>query len=80
MHVQNVRDFPQNKPNREINSPFLLNEHSGPRIFFQVLAKNILIKNMFEEENKFDSKTCFFLGGKRPLLDVFWPRTGLQLN
>ena len=25
----------------EINSPFLLNEQGGPRIFFQVLAKNI---------------------------------------
>ena len=48
MHVQNVRDFPQTRLDGEINSPFLLNEHSDPRIFFQVFAKNSLIKNIFE--------------------------------
>ena len=35
---------------REINSPFLLNVNGDPRIFFQVFAKNSLIKNIFEEE------------------------------
>ena len=50
VHVQNVRDFPQTKLDRKINSPFLLNEHGEPRIFFQVFAKNRLIKNIFEEE------------------------------
>ena len=49
MHVQNVRDFPQTKFDSEINSPFLLNEHGEPR-FFQVFAKNSLVKNIFEEE------------------------------
>ena len=57
VHVQNVRDFPQTKLEREINTPFLLNEHGGPRIFFFFFAKNSLIKNIFEEENKFDSRT-----------------------
>ena len=54
--VQNVRDFPQTKLDREINSHFLLNEHSDPD-FFQVFAKNSLIKNIFEGEKKFDSGT-----------------------
>jgi len=62
VHVQNVRDFPQTKLDGEINSPFLLNEHGDPRIVFQVLAKNSLIKNIFEEEKKFDSGTPFFFG------------------
>ena len=44
----------------EINSPFLLNVHGDPRIFFEVFAKNSLIKNIFEEEKKFDSGTRFF--------------------
>ena len=57
VHVQNVRDFPQTKLDREINSPFLLNEHGDPRIFVQIFAKNSLIKNIFEEEKKFDSRT-----------------------
>ena len=57
MHIQNVRDFPQTKFDREINSPFLLNEHGDCRIFFQVFAKNSLIKKIFEEEKKFDSST-----------------------
>jgi len=34
VHVQNVRDFSQTKLDGEINSPFLLNEHGDPRIFF----------------------------------------------
>ena len=59
VHIQNVRDFPQTKLDREMNSPFLdlLNEHSDPQIFIQVFAKNGLIKNIFKEEKKFDSRT-----------------------
>ena len=57
MDVQNVRDFPQSKLDSEINSSFPLNEHGDPRIFFQVFAKNSLIKNIFEEEKKFDGRT-----------------------
>ena len=63
VRVQNVRDFLQTKLDSEINAPFLLNEHGDPQIFFQVFTKNSLIKNIFEEEKKFDSRTLFF-GGK----------------
>ena len=45
------------KLDSEINAPFLLNEHGDPRFFCLVFAKNSLIKNMFEEGKKFDSRT-----------------------
>ena len=61
VHVQNVRGFPQTKLDSEINSPFPLNEHGDRRCFFQVFAKSSLIKNILEEEKKFDSGTRFFL-------------------
>ena len=38
------------------------NKHGDPRFFSQVFAKNSLIKNIFEEEKKFDSRTWFFWG------------------
>ena len=60
--VQNVRDFPQTKLDSEINTPFLLNEHGDPRFFSLVFAKSSLIKNIFEEEKKFDSGTRFLCG------------------
>ena len=47
--------------------------------FFQVFAKNILLKNIFEEEKNFDSRTWFFLENSS-VLGVFWPRRGLQAN
>ena len=34
-----------------------LNEHGGPRFFSRYLLKNSLIKNIFEEEKKFNSRT-----------------------
>ena len=55
--MQNVRDFPQTKLDNEINSSFLLSEPGDPRFFSQVFAKNSLMKNIFEEEKKFDSRT-----------------------
>ena len=61
VRVQNVRDFPQTKLDNGINSPFLLNELGDPRFYFQVFAKYSLMKNIFEEAKKFDSRTrCFF--------------------
>ena len=57
VHIQNVRDFSQTKFVSEIHSSFLLNKQGDPPIFFQVFAKNSLIKNIFEEEKKFDSRT-----------------------
>ena len=62
VHVQNVKDFPQTKLDGEINSPFLLNEHGDPRNVFQVFSKDIQIKNIFEEEKKFDSGSRFCFG------------------
>ena len=55
--MQNVRDFPQTKLDSEINAPFLLNEHGDPQFFLQVFHKNSVMKNIFEEEKKFDSRT-----------------------
>jgi len=60
VHGQNVRNFPQTKLDSEINSPFLLNEHGDHQFFSQVFAKNNLIKNIFEDEKKFDNGTRFF--------------------
>ena len=59
VHIQNTRHFPQTKLVSEIDSSFLLNKHGDPPspTFFQVFAKNSLIKNTFEEEKKFDSRT-----------------------
>ena len=55
--MQNVRDFPQTKNDNGINSPVLLNEHGDPRFFLQVFAKNSVMKNIFEEKKKCDSRT-----------------------
>ena len=68
--MQNVRDFPQTKLDNGINSPFLLNELGDPRFFFQVFAKNSLMKNIFEEKKTFYSRTRLFLENS-PQLGVF---------
>ena len=41
VRVQNVRDFPQTKPDSEINALFLSNEHGDPRFFFRYLLRTI---------------------------------------
>ena len=73
VHLQNVIDFPQTKLDGEINSPFLLNEHADPRIFFQVFAKNSLIKNIFKEKKSVIVEHEFFSENSSQL-GVFWPR------
>ena len=60
--MQNVRDFPETKLDNGINSTFLLNEHGDPRFFFQVFAKNSLMKNIFEEEKSLIVEHDFFFG------------------
>ena len=40
MHVQNKRNFPQAKLNREINAYFLLNEHGN--LYFCYCIKTVL--------------------------------------
>ena len=77
--MQNVRDFPQTNLDSEINSPFLLNEHGDPRFFSQVFTNNSLIKNIFEEEKKFDSGTRFFLENGSQL-GIFWSGEDFKLT
>ena len=77
MQVQNVRDFPQTKLDTGINSLFLLDEHGEPRFFFLVFAKNSLMKSIFEEEKKLDSRTGLFLENSSQR-GVFWPWRGLN--
>ena len=55
--MQKVRDFTQTKLDTGMNSLFLLNEHGDARFFYLVFAKNSLMKNIFEEEKKLDSRT-----------------------
>ena len=74
-----IRDFPQTKLDSEINSPFLLNKHGYPD-FFKAFAKNSLMKNMFERKKKSLTVEHDFILENSPLLDVFWPRPGLQAN
>ena len=45
-----------------------------------VFAKNSLIKNIFEEEEKFDSGTRYSFLENGYQLGVFWPRRGLQAH
>ena len=58
--MQNVRDFPQTKLDNGVNSLFLLNEHGDPRFFFQVFAKNSLMKNIFDAEKNLIVEHDFF--------------------
>ena len=48
------------------------------RIFFQLFAKNNLIKSILEEEEKFDSRTRLLFLENSSLLGVFGLRRGLQ--
>ena len=41
----------------EVKAPFLLNENGDPQFFGGVFAKTSLTKNIFEEGEKFDSRT-----------------------
>ena len=70
VRIQNVRDFPQTKPDSEITAPFLSNEHGDPRFFFQVFAKkkkSLIVEHEFFLENS-------------SALGVFYPRRELQAN
>ena len=71
MRVQNLRDFPQTKPDSEINAPCLLNDLGDPRIFFfffwgggGVFAKNRLEegKSLIVEHNLFCKNNSSILG------------------
>ena len=43
--TQNIRDFPQTKPNSEINARFLLNEHGEPHFLFYKFNENNILNN-----------------------------------
>ena len=43
--AHNVRDFPQTKPDGEINARFLLNEHGDPHFLFYKFNKNNTLNN-----------------------------------
>ena len=43
--AQNVRDFPQTKPDSEINARFLLNEHGDPHFLFYKFNENNVFHN-----------------------------------
>ena len=80
VHVQNVRDFPQTKLDNGKNSPFLLNEHGDPRFFFQVFAKNSLMKNIFEEEKSLIVEHDFFFWKIDPNWVYFGQRENFKLT
>ena len=70
--MENIRDFPHTKLDNRKNSPLVLNEHSDPRFFLQLFAKNSVMKNIFEAEKKFFENSS--------QLGVFWPMRGLPVN
>ena len=51
--AQNVRDFPQTKPDNEINVRFLLNEHSDPHFLFYKFNDNSILNNWEKNWQKF---------------------------
>ena len=54
-----------------MNAPFLSNEH-GDAAFFQVFAKNSLIKNIFEEgKSLIVEHECFLESVLRPIFFFF---------
>ena len=79
MHVQNVRDFPQTKLDSEINSPLLLNEHSDPCFFSRYLLRTVSQRTYLKKKKSLIVEHSFFEENSL-LLDVFWPRPGLQAN
>ena len=80
VHEQNVRDFNQAKLDNRTNSPFLLNEHGDPQFFILAFAKNSVMRNIFEEEKKFDSRTWFFFWKIVPNWVYFGQRVDFKLT
>ena len=59
--AQNVRDFPQTKPDNEINARFLLNEHSDPHFLFYKFNENNILNNW---EKKWQKSMATFLANE----------------
>ena len=61
-HVQNVRDFPQTKLDKEINiNRFLLNEHSDPHFLFHKFNENNILNNW---EKNWQKSMAIFLANE----------------
>ena len=45
LSVHNARDFPQTKPDSEINARFLLKEHGDPHFLFYKFSENNIPNN-----------------------------------
>jgi len=58
VRVQNIRDFPQTKRDRNVNAPFLLNKDGD--LYF-LLHKNIAHITLFNLKNKYKK----FVGRKK---------------
>ena len=59
MRTQSVRDFPQTKPDSEINARFLLNEHGDPHFLFYKFNENNILNN---REKKLAEIYGYFFG------------------
>ena len=59
--AQNVRDFPQTKPDSEINACFLLNEHGDPHFLFYKFNENNILNNW---EKKWQKSMATFLSNE----------------
>ena len=59
--VQNIRDFPQTKPDSEINARFLLNERGDPHFLFYKLNENNILINW---EKNWQNSVATFLANE----------------
>ena len=59
--VQNVRDFPQTKLDREINVPFLLNANGDPHCLFHYFNEDNILHNW---EKNYQKSMATFLANE----------------
>ena len=76
--AQNVRDFPQTKPDSEINARFFLNEHGDPHFLFYKFNENNILNNSGKNWQK--SMTTFLANEiNAPDRDVTVPTKQVQI-
>jgi len=78
VRVQNVRDFPQNKLDNEINAPFILNEHDDPHFLFYNFNDNNILNN---REKYYQKSMATFLANEINTTegDITGPTTHVQI-
>ena len=59
--AQNVTDFPQTKPDSEVNARFLVNEHGDPHFLFYKFNENNILNNW---EKKWQKSMATFLANE----------------